>query len=225
MSALGLISFVGVKPGDKAKGGTVPKGVWCLHTTSTTPFVLVQSGSTARVITWGEAIVVESQGSVTNVSAHVGDIHLSPVVEGVVALRPAQYSLVAEWQNFTAEEGPGVVSNWLDVRNARRAFLVLNLDAPLPLPIFIDHSNEPNSNQPHIGQAVGTGSNAAATSGIVTEVRAINAVNQYSLGLRARDVPPGDPYPHMLLSRVRVRFIGADNELFISADPFFHVEF
>jgi hypothetical protein len=225
MSARGLISFVNSIPNDKKSGGTVPAGVWCLHTTSTTPFVLVQSGETARVFTWGEAILVESQGTVMNVSAHRGDIHLSPVVEGVVALRPAQYSIVAEWQNIVTEEGPAVVSQWLDVRNARRAFLTLNVDPPLPLPLFIDHSNEPNQNAPRVGLAVGLQSNAAAASGIVTEQRTINAVNQYSLGLRARDVPPGDPYPHMLLARVRVRFVGADNETFITADPFFHVEF
>jgi len=224
MTALGLISFVAQKPNDK-KGGTVPVGLWCLHTTSTTPFVLVQSGATARPITWGEAIRVETQGTVLNVSAHTGDIHLAPVIEGVVAPRPAQYSLVAEWQTFTTEEGPGIVSNWLDVRNARRAFLTLNVDTPLPLPIVIEHSYEPNNKQPSIGQAVGVQSNAAANSGIVSETRTINAVNQYSLGLRARDVPPGDPYPHLLLSRVRVRYVGADTETFVSADPFFHVEF
>lgn len=225
MSARGLISFVNAIPSDKKSGGTVPAGVWCLHTTSTTPFVLVQSGETARVFTWGEAIVVESQGSVMNVSAHAGDIHLSPVVEGVVAPRPAQYSIVAEWQSITSEGGAGVVSQWLDVRNARRAFLTLNIDPPLLLPIEIQHSNEPNSNAPRIGRAVGLGSNSATTSGIVTEIRTVNGLNQYSLGLRARDVAPGDPYPHMLLARVRVRYVGVDNQLFVSSDPFFHVEF
>lgn len=59
----------------------------------------------------------------------------------------------------------------------------------------------------------------------MSETRTINAVNQYSLGLRARDVPPGDPYPHLLLSRVRVRYVGADTETFTTTNPFFHVEF
>lgn len=122
--------------------------------------MLVQSGATARPITWGEAIHVETQGTVLNVSAHEGDIHLSPVIEGVVAPRPAQISIVAEWQNITTEEGPGVISNWLDVRNARRAFLTLNVDTPLPLPIVIEHSYEPNNKQPPIGHAVGVQSNA-----------------------------------------------------------------
>lgn len=224
--AVGLISFLKSKPGDK-NGGTVPAGRWCLHTTSTAPFALIQAGKHARVITWGEVIEVPTQGAVLNASAHLGDIHLAPVLDGVVAPRPAQYSLPVEWTTVPAAgDVPAFLqTQWLDVRNARRAFLVVNDDAAnLPLPVTIQHSNETANGAPPVGVAVPTQSNASAASGIVTEIRTV-VLNQYSLGLRARDIAPGDPYPHCLLARVRVRATPADFQAFNLLDPFFHVEF
>lgn len=221
-TAQGMISFLQAAPDAKTQGATVPKGRWCLHTTSTVPFVAVLSGSTARTITWGEAIDVDTQGAVVNVSAHAGDIHLSPVVSEIVSPRPAQYSIPVIWSQISGEEGPQLVTQWLDVRNARRAFLMVLID-PLPVPIFFEHSYDVNPKAPPIGLATGPQSNAAAAAGIVTEARAV-ALNQYSLGLRARDVAPGDPYPHCLLARVRARF-PSNLQTLITNDPFFHVEF
>ncbi len=219
----GIISQLRAKPGDKT-GVTVPRGRWCLHTTSTVPFVSIKSDTSTRIVTWGEAFEVGSQGQFMNASAHEGDIHLAPVFDGVVALRPAQYSIPVKWDTIPGGDLPPFLqTQWLDVRGARRAFLVLNTATP-PVPITIQHANKPDNGAPSIGRTVGDNTTAAGATGIVTEVRAV-VLNQYSLGLRARDVAPGDPYPHALLERVRVQYSGQDVQTLPTIDAFFHVEF
>jgi len=223
MTARGLITIPSLAPLTRA-GQTLPAGRWCLHTTSTVPWVEIQDSRHTRTITWGEVIEVESQGAVINRSWHTGDVQLSPVFDASPALRPSGYFLPAYWY-LEGRAGQELVSEWLDVRNARRAYLAINIPdtVPLPLPITLEHQTQSQPGAPGISRTVAPTSASYLAAGIVTETRTINTVRRYSLGFQARDIAPGDPTPHTLFAAVRVRI--AASTLANTFDPTFSVEF
>ena len=112
-------------------------GVWCVHTSSTLPFLQVQAGDETRTLTWGEAVRLEKQGKVVNVSAHTGDAWFAPVVEGVVAPAPASITLPAIIQEDVSV-AVGQIGRWksqyVDVRRARRVFFQYTLSIPATYP-------------------------------------------------------------------------------------------
>lgn len=223
MTARGLITIPSLAPLTRA-GQTIPAGRWCLHTTSTVPWVEIQDSRHTRVITWGEVIEIESQGAVINRSWHTGDVQLAPVFDASPALRPSGYFLPAYFhtEGRAAEE---LVSDWLDVRNARRAYLALNIPDTnsLFLPVTLEHQTQSQPGAPGISRTVSPASVSYLAAGVITEIRTINTVRRYSLGFQARDVAPGDPTPHTLFAAVRVRF--ASSTLAAGFDPTFSVEF
>lgn len=227
----GLISFGGLPiEGDKAPAtvATLTAGRWCLHTTSTIPFVAIQSGGTARTVTWGDVIDVETNGQIINASAHVGDVTFAPVLDGIVSRAPAQLVIPVTWTTVEIAEIAWYQTQWLDVRGARRAYLSPNLSdvSAMPTPFTVEHRNAAAYLAPPIKTSLPTGGNAQ-TTGLIEEVRTIEQTSKYGLGYRTRDTSPGDPTPHTLLAAVRFRISSevADSSLLPLSDAMFQVEY
>lgn len=112
-------------------------GVWCLHTFSTVPFVRIDAGDESRDFTWGEAVRITRPGKLVNASAHVGDVWIAPVVEGVVAAAPASITLPALFEEDVSV-AVGQIGRWktqfVDVRRARRVFFQYTLSVPATYP-------------------------------------------------------------------------------------------
>jgi hypothetical protein len=224
----GIYEALNLQPGQDPDAGNLGPGCWCLWTASTVPWVRIECAGRSRVITWGEVFEIPPNqfGKIRNASAHAGDVLLAPVFDRVAAPRPAQLSLPVLWDPIPLQAGVAASSQWLDVRTARRAYLVLDSPAPLPVPFTIEHNF---ANLTPEGLAYGrTASNVGQgqnNNGTVGETRAVSPVSgKISLGLRTLDTAVFDPYPHMLFSRVRLTF--QDGGAAIGAlDAFYQVEY
>lgn len=120
----GLIYLGRVEPGQQpSKTAPLAPGVWCLHTSSSVPYVTLRGGTTARTITWGEAIEIHESSAVLNASYHAGVIVLAPVVQGIAAVKPRSVTLPVE--RFTPQTPPLTQrSKRIDVRLVVRAYMV-----------------------------------------------------------------------------------------------------
>jgi hypothetical protein len=122
--AFGLLKLGRSEPGRGPRNTQgIPPGLWCLHTLSTVPYVLLRGGSSSRVITWGECVELQESAEVINESYHAGEIVLAPVAAGVASARPATIivplSLAADPVNPGSE-----LSSPVDTRQAVRGVLV-----------------------------------------------------------------------------------------------------
>lgn len=181
-------------------------GVWCLHTESTVPYVKISAGKYARTITWGEAIAIDQQGKVENVSWHTGDVWIAPVVEGVVAPPPSSITLPALIEEDLSVN-VGTIgrwrSQWIDVRRAKRVFYQQTLSIPATYPATqVQQRTERGLNT----DAQGAG---AMTAGGLVQYTKTPAAGDLAINLAPAlsSAQPGDTRPGAFLDALRVGFV------------------
>lgn len=124
---MGSVLYSGVAADTTA--GDLPAGRYCLGTRSTVPWVTIQAGSDAHVITWGDVVDVPegTKASVKNTSLHAGDIWLNTCA--IASKAPPSLTIPANFELLQFSLPPVAnwfTSRWIDLRGARRVYLALN---------------------------------------------------------------------------------------------------
>jgi len=138
---MGSVLYSGIAA--ETVAGDLPAGRYCLGTRSTVPWVTIQAGSDAHVLTWGDVVDVPegTKASLKNTSFHAGDIWLNTCTIAP-SKAPPSITIPASFdvQQFAVPFiGNWLVSKWIDLRGARRAYLAINKLNVGNISFFIQH--------------------------------------------------------------------------------------
>lgn len=213
-------------PGPGAPGGTtlkpgsaapaVPPGRWSVSSRTEVPYVQVQCGAFgSRVASWGDVVEIPErfQGTLSNASAHAGDVALEAIGTGQGYASKGPPGSLAVPTTFTQVGAAGTPwqTGVVDTRLARRAYLVLALNPPalVSLPYRVTYRPADSG-----GGLPWTGA-AGSFDWLVTAQRYVSVL---ALGVgegENREPAPGNntiatPRPHALSDQLRVTIADAD---------------
>ena len=232
----GTVRFDAVPAQDFLKDGSqLGPGRWALHPRSTVPYVRIDVGrASVREFTWGEVYEVpEAYGRVFNASFHAGDIILSAVPrQSQAPHRPAGLTVPAFLRVSTLTVPASIETRVIDVRHARRVFLVNPL-ATTPqggLNFEVIHT------APTRGIQFAPGTGAASKNELVEAHSAFTFARMLAVGIGAgenRDNTAANSTlpenrPQAVLDTLQVRFPQAEAiaaGFGLDADAFFLLEY
>lgn len=215
----------------KAKGQLLGPGRWALHSRSTVPFVRVNCGAVGtRNLTWGEIYEVPPghYGQVINGSFHDGDIILAQTGCCTAPPRPARITIAA----LIFEEENRNITNWVDTRMARRAYLAIH---PVGHAFEGGFTYSVLQQAPTQGAPISPTGSASKNGGVLTMNRAVvQPLEEWPLGFGSgeyldtggKSVPELRPMSFLDRARVFVAKAKAIEIGFVAAtDAFFVLEY